>query len=626
MSKRSDRKLNELFKAHGYDPQGKELIDSENQSPTKVIPGKASVYNTGKLISCIHIPAIVHDSIQLCTDNSGILEDIKDCMEVINSLKELALIICPMEFNQWENSINDYFEVIQKIKDKIQIDTYKLAIKKITTSISFEVHYGCLKIKEKTGLTQIRFNNLKELIKSNNINLKFGSIGATEEDINKVKVDLKDVLKDLSLFFPELKIDLPKNKIVLTETRLFTSSNLTKTSTSLVADTFFNICVSKSVSFNKISEKLRISRKSYSNGDIDIIQEAREAILDNYGEDTFKVFIALVAYWYEKGTEETITVSGSDILDYLNKKYERNNQGKRVKKVNNLQWLAHQCELIDSLRVYSSSISPRNGNKFNIDRTPLIEFPRISYAPHQIDIYGEIDFSTITDLEIKFKVGDWFNFFNDSKYCVQFGFTHKKALSSSGILSNFLHWVTIKSRQNQKGDFKIQTVLEGIGLKKEVEDILTTKGSGYKALNLFRDFNSMIKEAQSISDLPQIITYDPPQWQGRKPNGWFKQWLKQTINIKEARFIEAQRSISSDKVSLNTSNTSKKEPSPLTVQDLKNLLEEYKDNPNISLRKLANLYGISQPTLSRKIKNNKLTKKEIQELTNLILFLAQKRT
>jgi len=381
--------------------------------------------------------------------------------------------------------------------------------------------------------------------------------------------------------------------------------------------------VSKSVSFNKVSEKLRISRKSYSNGDIDIIQEAKEAILDNYGEDTFKVFITLVAYWYEKSTKEAITVSGADILEYLSKKYERNTKGKRIKKVHNLQWLAHQCELIDSLRVYSSSISPSNGNKFNIDRTPLIEFPRISYAPHQIDIYGEIDFTTITDLEIKFKVGDWFNFFNDAKYCVQFGFTHKRALASNGMLSNFLHWITIKSRQNQKGDFKIQTVLEGIGLKKKVEDIQTTKGSGYKALNLYRDFNAMITEAQSIEDLPQIITYQPPQWQGRKPNGWFNSWLKGTINIKEARLIEAQRAIESDKVSPETAD---KNTEPSTVQSLKDLLDEYKNHPNVSLRKLAKAYGISQPTLSRKIKNNKLIKKEIQELTNLILFLTQKRT
>lgn len=422
------------------------------------------------------------------------------------------------------------------------------------------------------------------------------------------------------------ELGLKEGKRILAP-KLFLDTPVTKTSSSLVADSMFKFCVGSNLSLIEISQNLSKVTSIYTTGSIDFLFEQVESVLvkRDYGEDTFKLFTILVAYWYQhKDKSKPITVSGSEILNYLNKLYQKTDKNtKRVKKVFNLQWLANHCKLLKRIDVYSTGISPKNSGKFSLSEKPLIQFTEISYYPCQLDIYGNYDLSEITDLTVKFKMGDWFDYFDNPKYCTQFTFTHQKALSSSGMLSNFLHWITIVTRQNQKGNFRVEYILESIGYKKEIEDILADKGSGSKANNFFISFNTMISEAQSIEDLPQSIEYSlPPEWQKRKPRGWFSQFLNLTLTIK-------------DKEYLKTIDVKKEvippEPKPekiKTIDDLKYVMDKFQISIRELVKKSENKYTFYK--LQKNLKTDKkeditLKDNEIRELINYCFRINHSR-
>lgn len=548
--------------------------------------------------------------LKIPADTANILATPQDCLNTLEAIAPLSKILLNLEFLMRKDNIYRSYNLYKEIKDNVAKD-------QISLNIKLESLYLITKTARLANefliKSQFTLEEFKTLVKST---FKDDELSLTGEPINLKEIS--QTLEGITRIFPE--IIFPSKQRPVIEPRLFTDSNLAKTSTSLVTDTVYSFCVSRSISFEKITEKLHRTSKSFKSGTIDLLlQKAEETIVKEYGEETFKVFISLVSYWYEKSDLlGTITVSGSDILDYLNKKYERAN-GKRISKKFNLQWLAHQCELIDGLKVYSAGISPniKGKKEFMIERTYLIEFPKISYVPYQLDLEGKADLSSLTDVHLTFKVGEWFQYFNSASHYEQFGFIHEKALSSHGMLSNFLQWINFKTKQNQKGNFKIKTVLEAIGERDNLEKILTNKGSGYKAKDLFNRFNAMLQEAQSIEGLPQVIAYDPPQWENRKPKGWFNNWLNTIINIRDREAII--RAIEAEKIKPSAPKTR------LTGEDLKSALEQYKDNRNVSLRKIATHYGTSQPTLSRKIKANNLSQQELKDLINVCHFLGKNK-
>lgn len=449
------------------------------------------------------------------------------------------------------------------------------------------------------------------------------------KELEELEQRFKDTLK-----FIEVQDLLEANKIkpVLGK-KILTEGNLTTNNSSMVMDTMFSLMIGKGLNIFQIGEKLCKGSKSFSNGNIDVIfRDIEFDLVSQYGEDTYQVFSILLAYWYKNKPQnwgDTITLSGDEILEILNEKNKLirdKNEVKRLSKIEGLNWVAHHCELLKGIRVYSSKIIPNGKGKkqFSIEETPLIEFSRIKYYPVGMgDNYPLFD--DIEDLHISFKVGEWFKFFDDEKYIKQFGYVHKKAFSSKGIESNLLHWLSFKIEQNQKGEFRIKTILEQIGLKERLNEVLSA--SDYrKKINLsqdiLREFSKALEFISTIDDPYQWEYKNAPQWLldgSRKPRGWFDSWLDVVIVFKHPQCLIAEgKNYKREKIKPEA------KPSKLTANDLKSALAQYSDNKNVSLRKLAEAYGTSQPTLSRKLKSDKFTQQELKDLIRLTHFLGKK--
>ena len=540
------------------------------------------------------------EAIFLNEENKKIIEDIKR-----KSAETYNLDFIPEDKSNYLSSKSAMLNIIRELKivhDKFNIPRYNLTLSKITSSSNI---LDC----KLYATIQIRF-----LVECLNKYLELNNITKI------TTLDVGEMLQGIERVFPEIKFKF-LSEITLVENKLFSDGNIAKTSTSLVTDTFYSFCIARTIGFEEVTEKLHRASKSFNVGTIELLlQEAKNTLVNRYGEETYKVFICLLSYWYENKSSfnSAISVSGEEVLKHLGKLYSKNNEGKRLPKKYNLQWLAHQCELIDGLKVYSTGIKPNQKGKkdFMIDRTYLIEFPRIKYVAKQNEKVKP-DLSNIVNLHMTYKAGEWFDYFNSNDHYQQFGFYHKKALSE-GILGNFLSWIAFSTKQNQKGIFKVKTVLEAIGKREKLSSKLDSKSK----TRLFDDFNSMIAEAQSIEDLPQIITYDPPQYETRKPKGWFESWLNKTITIKDKhqtlKAIEAEKTIDVEK-------SNKLKPSRLTVEDLKSALDEYKDNRNVSLRKISECCNIPRQTVSRKIKKGTLTQVELKNLINACHFLGMNK-
>ncbi|MBD2395959.1 hypothetical protein H6G11_17070 [Cyanobacterium aponinum FACHB-4101] len=431
------------------------------------------------------------------------------------------------------------------------------------------------------------------------------------------------------------------NLKVVTPERLFKQGNLQKSSSSLVTDTFFCVCVSKNIPFLKLNEELSelTASKKFTSGDINlqIAEEIENTLVKDFGIDTFKIFQLLLCYWYENSgvIGKNVRVSVTDLMEYIARKNkvvkdpETNKSMKLTREVNH-SFLAHHTKLLDRVSVYSSGITPNiKGKKaFAISQTKLIEFTEFIFFPKQEN--GKIDYSNLKDMYLEYRVGKWFQYFNDDKYLTQYGFTHREAFSSSGIVSALLHWLSFKLEQNQRGEFKLKTIIEQVGLKAKLEGIYSESDSNKLRdlkQDLFRVLMSALTEIrEKIEDPYQWEYKNAPQWlidNSKKPRGWFEAWLDVVIVFKHPQILIAEgKEYRREKIKEVTPEA---KPNKLTANDLKSALNQYSDNKNVSLRKLAEAYGTSQPTLSRKLKSGKFTQLELKELIRLTHFLGKNK-
>lgn len=596
------------------------VLAKENNSNRKVVAKSLNFYP-------MPIESVEYNnSFCLCTDNQGILGSVEDCHKIIDALKNLASIICPEELKKYQELIKVCVEKIKTFEDNIAIETYTLYIKAFTLNIVFPTHYGFLRVLDYANSKQLKYSEIKELIKNKKIDLNLNLADASESDIQNVFTDLSNALENISRFFPE--IELPFQKRVIIEPPLFTKSNLAKTSTSIVLDAVVAVMVSGKVAKEKIKDK-HIYRKNFTIGSINIILDlALEALQQQYGiEDgleSVKVLDALLCHWYKRKNiyGDKISVSGNDILDYLDMKY-KNYRGSRCRKYENLGWLLNHCRLLRKIDVCSGieGINPQNKEPFSIGQeTHLIEM-NLTTNPIQLNLNGSEDLQSVKDLIIEFKAGDWFKYFDnpEPKGLIQYGYLHRESLSSRGMKSAFLTILPTKLRQTQSGLFKIRTLLEESGYQQKYEEILAESDSkvrATKAKNFKRDFDKAVREIQGIED-PYSISYhhSTPDWvnsRKKKPNDWFNQWLDVTLEIREPKCLTS-------KETKQLKPVAEKKPK-LTVEDLKTAMAEN----NVSLRPLAKIYGVSFSWLQRRLKGSKFTQTELKDLITQCQILGKK--
>jgi hypothetical protein len=573
------------------------------------------------------------------SDKERLVTDINDCEDLLACLNPLLVLIDNPNYIQ---------ERLSKAKAtlSIQYDTIKQDAILINSLLLFRLYLKNVAVKLNPFLVKdlMSLDNLKSMLNS------LIPINEIPPIIHLNLTDIGDILRGIDKVFPELKIN---NSLELIKQRnaikivppLFREKNLQPTSSSIVTDTFYSLCIGQNLTLQEITEGLKKASKDFSNGNISLIfkKAFEHSIIQQFGEDTYKVFVALLCYWYEhkKYLGETITVSGDKILEYLSEKgkrfYDDNNSRKRKRKVESLNWLAHHLLLLSTVRVYSAQPitvyhKGKKKTNFSLVDNYLIELPAIKYYPVQLELFSESALSApITDLHITFKPGEWFGYFDDeNNYTKQYGYVHREALASTGLESALLHWLSFKLEQNQAGDFKVGTMLEQIGVKGFYGL------SGAKASNLYRDVNKALNFIKSIDDPYSWEYRNPPSWlineNERKPKGWWCDYLNVVIVFKHPQCLLNENGNRREKLPKPTKPTVKvsSEPikKPLTCDDLRKALDEHKDNPNVSLRKLAKSswcdYAVS--TLSGKLKNNSLTSPEIQKLMLGITHLAEKTT
>ena len=146
----------------------------------------------------------------------------------------------------------------------------------------------------------------------------------------------------------------PKSKPAkIIASRLFNQGNLEPTPSCAIVDTVYSFCVGRNLTLSRVEADL-VGKKQFSNGSVELVlekikKETEEAIINAYGVDTLDIFYVLIAYSFKNqlSYNQSITVSGWDILDYINRRNKRNSTGeKRLTKKQGLEWVAHHCKLL----------------------------------------------------------------------------------------------------------------------------------------------------------------------------------------------------------------------------------------------------------------------------------------
>ncbi|PHV61005.1 helix-turn-helix domain-containing protein [Cyanobacterium aponinum] len=442
------------------------------------------------------------------------------------------------------------------------------------------------------------------------------------------------------IYFEDLISALNLKITPITTSKLFQESNLTVNSSSRVMDIFYCFCVSKNLSLTEIANNISKVSQTYSKiyketEKLELVfREIETTLIKDFGIETYKIFSLLVCYQYEnedKIINGKLTVSGKELLSYAKRKnnlYRDKNIVKRTKLEDNFNWLANQLDLLTIPRLICPKIVPSGKNKQDIvlNNTALIEIG-VGYKPTKEGIF---DLSNIPDMIITYSI-PWFDYFNSKKYLIEYGYTHKEAFNTSGLISALLHWLSFKLEQNQDGDFKIKTIIEQVGLKAKLDAIHSETDSkklrDFKK-DLYRVVMSALIEIKKIDDPYQWEFKNAPQWlldeTLKKPRGWFYSWLDVVIVFKHPQvLIDVGKEYRREK---KNEVTPEAKPIKLTVNDLKSALAQYSDNKNVSLRKLAEAYGTSQPTLSRKLKSGKFTQFELRDLMKWVHILGKKKS
>lgn len=564
--------------------------------------------------------------LRLADDKEQILNNIEIISEVLISLTPLLKLVLGNEFYHYENEIGLIVKAIKEHDYNTELERENLLLNAKGFTIYLVTKTARI-INHFLVNPQFTLEEFKQLI---NTVKRADKLNLVEEIDTR---DVKPILESLSRLFPELKVSFFTKQEVI-EPRLFQNSNLTKTSTSLVLDAVVAVMVSGKVSQKKIKDK-HFYTKDYKIGSINIIFDLTlEALQQQYGiEDgleSIKVLEALLCHWYARKNErgDKIRISGNDILTYLDMRY-KNYRGSRCRKYENLKWLLNHCRLLKKIDVCSGiqGITPKNKKPFSMGQeTSLIEINLIT-NPIQLDLNGKEDLSTLKDLIIEFKAGDWFKFFDDVNGLMQYGYLHQVSFSSRGMQSALLTILPIKLRQTQSGQFKIKTLLEESGYREQYEEVLTETDSkirATKAKDFKNQFDKAIKEIEGIED-PYSISYhhSTPEWvntRKKKPTDWFSLWLDVTLQIREPQCLDTKTiELTRNKPVKQNNPITQKQPK-LTVESLQEAMSENQ----VTIRPLAEIYGVSYSWLQRRLKEDNFNQNQLKDLITQCQFLGKK--
>jgi hypothetical protein len=384
---------------------------------------------------------------------------------------------------------------------------------------------------------------------------------------------------------------------------------------------------SKQFEFNGRNSTVTVKMNELSN-------EKKAYLLEN-SEYTKKVINALIGMsisrreskFYPKGA--FLSVLGSEILGYMNLLYPSAN-GKRPRKIESLEGLYRIIDIIKNVWVQSTEFYRKDKTKdsFQVKTTPLLLISCF-------DTYGQRNLfdnhtSPITDIILTFRPGDWFVYFqsDDKRYLRYNGYLHQHALISTGYTFALLDWLSFRSEQNKEGNYTMETVLNQIGCKESVQELINSY-SWDKARKLFEKVSSTLNEIKQITNGYIVYYRNPPEWLNKptikKPKGWFKQWLSTVIIIKKPDcLLEGEKPKNPLVIDVKAKSIGEETSPPIDLNTLDTLEARIKET-GVSKRSISQYLGKRHDWLSWQLNKGKLTKKDFDNIYNAISFLSKKK-
>ncbi len=342
-----------------------------------------------------------------------------------------------------------------------------------------------------------------------------------------------------------------------TEARLFDSRFYEECPSSAITDTVYTAGVNGYDFWEYAADRLN-GKKEFSKGWVElqirdrfdltdfaeINYQAKEVIAQQFGEETLKLHYALAAIAFRKPVnfDREITVSVSKLLadfgvekqrKYIPKNARKTHQSTcYLSKEEKLKNIAHHARLLKRIEVHipewrygkgknSKSIAVVMSNLWDI--FSIVEVTDLTLDGSRI----------LTDIEINFRPGVWFQKFAGSECLREFGYITSEAMKldpyREKMALRLAYFAVFALQQHKTGRYQIESLLRRIGYSGQID---VAKTDQTKAYNLKRSFDRSLKTLSSFQH-PYRFELDPevPEWakpdsKVKKPNGWFETWLQ----------------------------------------------------------------------------------------------------
>ena len=351
-------------------------------------------------------------------------------------------------------------------------------------------------------------------------------------------------------------------------------------------------------------------------GDISLLpwEEALQ-IIDKFGTNTAKLHLIFAAHTMrqEKPWESKFTLSADNLIRELG--WDKRTD---IKKTQKLKEIAKLAFALGCLTIQATWVEGRGNNKISCSvQTSRIWETYVDVRSGQLNLEQKID--EPTEVYITVRPGLWTDaFLNKAGWeaknaLYQFGYLAQDVLKIDPYRDDLalrlgLH-LTVESRFHISGTYRVQTLLEALLPKTDIDEALANRDKAYK---LTKRWNHALKALSELKRAFQI-EFDPgtypevlrPNSKNRKPRGYFKQLLAAKITIHppapipELIAIKTQpklvkpQSVSSPKNARNVS-----EPATKTTLVTGTQIKNARKTKGWSQGQLAGFLGISQNLVS----------------------------
>jgi DNA-binding transcriptional regulator YiaG len=615
-----------------------EVVSHKN----KRIIHEAESFTFGELIDGLSVKSeeqyAFEKSFRLCSDNNGILGTISDCYRIINAFEDLASIICPNELKKNQKLIKICADKILDFENKIAIDTYTLYIKTFTLNLVFPVNYASLRVLEYSNFKQLKYSELKELIKTNNIDLKLnlGKVDTANFDFETIKVNLSDVLENLSHIFPEFKIPeihYEGRGLVSNLNSMASGPPITSGCKSLRdkenwdKDPDNGLAYYEHIKHDNPNSIITHYIRDWNSDEIKALpfNEATQ-ILDNFGSQTALLHLILAVHVYSKAdpTSTKFRLKGTDLIHDLG-------LAKRSD-LSTSQKLKIVLETVNAVRSLLIKAEWQGERKIRgkIKPVKISVEPSIMWdiVPIKITQKNLLEDDDLIELDISVRIGLWIDeFFNEAGYQMGKALYNFATLAKNILELNPYHEelalriALLQSTMPYRSYITVEHWLEEnlLGYKDRISKA-RSKSYVRRELKLYWD-----KTVLALERIGFHIHFDEESYpsqlrpNGKVPRGYFEPWLKAKIKIIPQKIGKPESAIERLE---RLEREAKKKLTPTKTYSGSELKKARIAN-KLTQEIIAKYLQCSKGTISKLEKKSEIPLKKYKEMMDAINFVAK---